>query len=477
MKIFEKYNLLNIQTKAALWFTMCSFLQKGISFITAPMFTRFMSVEQYGIYSVYLSWLQIFTVISTFYLFNGINDNAMSRFKDDRDRFISSMQGLEITLTSLIFLIVLIFFKYFQKLIGLEPIMILFMFIEIYITPALAFWSGRQRFEYRYKSLVAVTLLKSFLNPVLGLIAVYFSQEKALARVVSTTFVEVVICGIIMFSQFAKGRVFFDRQYWKYALVLALPMLPHYLSGMLLNQGDRIMISKMTGNSDVALYGVAYSIGMLAQLFVTAINSALTPWIYEKLRISDIKSIQNRSRLVMVFVFSIAIALMLISPELIAIFGSEKYAAAVNVVPPIAGSVFFIFLYNFLSFPEFYYEKTGFLMIASISAAILNIVLNFIFIPMYGFAAAAYTTLVCYVVYSLGHFVVGKRILRANSGERTLVDEGMMFALSVFLIIASILSHYLFESKLIRLAIFTLGVVVIVKKRKEIAEVVLKNNI
>ena len=47
MNITSKYRSLSVQAKAALWFTICSFLQKGISFITVPIFTRLMSTEEY----------------------------------------------------------------------------------------------------------------------------------------------------------------------------------------------------------------------------------------------------------------------------------------------------------------------------------------------------------------------------------------------------------------------------------------------
>ena len=65
---------------------------------------------------------------------------------------------------------------------------------------------------------------------------------------------------------------------------MSIPILPHYLSGVILNQGDRIMIDKMVGKEAVAYYGLAYSIGMIAQILVTAINSAITPWMYEKFK-------------------------------------------------------------------------------------------------------------------------------------------------------------------------------------------------
>ena len=64
----------------------------------------------------------------------------------------------------------------------------------------------------------------------------------------------------------------------------------------------------------------------------------------------------------MLLVAAISFSLMLLSPELVLLFGSSGYASAAYVIPPVAASVFFIFLYNILSTPQFYYEKTSFLM-------------------------------------------------------------------------------------------------------------------
>ena len=138
---------MSVQAKSAIWFTMCSILQKGIAFITVPIFTRLMTKEQYGTYSLYLSWLQILTIITSLYLYYGVFNNAMVKFEDDRNRYISSMQGLTMTITAAVFGIYLAFQKMWVQVLGLAPILIILMFIEMLVTPAISFWAGRQRFE------------------------------------------------------------------------------------------------------------------------------------------------------------------------------------------------------------------------------------------------------------------------------------------------------------------------------------------
>ena len=72
-----------------------------------------------------------------------------------------------------------------------------------------------------------------------------------------------IVSGSLMLMQFIRGRKFINIRYWKYALAFNIPLLPYYLSGTIQNQGDHIMIQKMLGKSEVAIYSIAYNIGML----------------------------------------------------------------------------------------------------------------------------------------------------------------------------------------------------------------------
>lgn len=467
-KVINKYKLMNVQAKAAIWFVACSFLQKGISFITVPIFTRLMTTSEYGIYNIYISWFQVLTIVSSLNLFYGVLDNGLTKFENDRDRYIASMQGVTVSLTLILFIVYILFSNQFSKALGLSKVLIFLMFIEMLVSPALLFWSGRQRFEYRYKQLVVITLLRSVLNPVLGIIFILCVDASAEARVAAMIITELIISGSLMIKQFLKGKKFFYRPYWKYGLSLAIPMLPHYLAGTILNQGDRIMINNLVGSTSVAYYSVAYSIGMLANIFTNAINSSITPWLYKKLKDNDLIGTKEVINGLLILVSIIALCMMIVSPEVVLFFGSGKYLMGQYVIPPVAGSVFFIFLYGIFSLPQFYYEKTKFLMFASIGAAILNIVLNYIFIKLFGFIAAGYTTLLCYVLYSIGHYLMSSKVLKNKNNSQNLFDIHFIFILSIGLILFSIGINFLFPYKYIRYLILFIIVILIYIKRNYI---------
>ncbi len=470
--ILDKYHKMNIQAKAAIWFAICSILQKGISVVTIPLFTKIMSPEQYGTYSLYLSWFQILTIATSFYLYYGVFNNALVKFADAIDRYIASMQGLTMMLSGVCFGIYFVFRDRCNEVLGLSSGMMIMMFLEMMVAPAFHYWAGKQRFDFKYKGLVVLTLVKSFLNPVLGLVAVMMVADtnRAFVRILSVVVVEVAFCGAIMIKQFIRGKCIFVGEYWKYALKLGLPLLPHYLSGMILNQGDRVMIEKMVGRAEVAFYSVAYSIGMLAQIFTLAINNALTPWVYKRLKDEKYESISGTFNVLLLLVSVIAVMIMLCSPELVLIFGSSEYTTATYAIPPVAAGVFFIFLYNLLATPQFYFEKTQFMMISSIIAAVVNIGLNYVFIPLFGYVAAGYTTLICYVCYSLGHAIISRRILKKNIPDAKLYNGVFITFLSVCVIMAGVGCNFVFEYWYIRYTVIFIAFIVLFAKRKTIIE-------
>lgn len=470
--LIKKYKALDLTVKAGLWFTICNVLQKGISIITVPIFTRLLTQEQYGTYSLYVSWLNIITVFTTMNLYLGVFNKAMVKYSTDRDQYISAVQGLSLSLCATYFLLYILCKDIVEPFLGLSSFLICMMFVEMAVTPALQFWSGRQRFEYQYKKLVAVTLLKSAMNPLLGIIAVWLSEYKVEARVAAIVFVELIICGPIMIKQFMKYKCFFHYEYWKYAFMFNLPLIPHYLSTMILNQGDRIIIQKLVSASAVALYSVAYNVGMLTQLITNAIAQAITPWLYQCLKKKEYADINKKLKNLMIVVLCVSFMLMMFAPEVVWLFASKEYASAVYVIPPVAASVFFIFVYTIYSNFEFYFEKRAFVAIASFVSAIVNIVLNYLLIPSYGYVAAGYTTLFCYVMYAHAHYLFSYYICRINSIENVFKYSDLV-VLSLLVLAITALSSVLYSSILIRYGVLLLLAIIVGINFRKIRRIVL----
>ena len=469
-KLKKYYSKLSAPVKASIFFTICNILQRGVSLITAPIFTRLLTTEQYGLYSVYNSWYSIISIFATFNLSYGVFIRGITKYDDDRDKFTSAMQGLSTTITVIFFIIYIIAHDYWNQLFELPTMFIVMMFVELLFVPAFAFWSNLQRNEYKYKALVIVTLAMSVANPILGIVAVLLTEHKAEARFITSVLVQVCVGLIFYIIQFYRGKKFYVKKYWKYALTFNIPLIPHYLSMTVLQQADRLMISKLVGNSEAAIYSVAYTVSTIMTLVTQAINNSFTPYTYQMIKTKNYKKIGNAANLLLILVGCGCIFAIAFGPEIIKIMAPIEYYDAIWIIPPVAISVYFMFLYPLFGNIEFYFEETKFTMFASCIGAVLNVVLNAIFIPIFGYYAAGYTTLVCYILFAVAHYFVYKNICNKKISKNKIYDGKFIVILSVILVLAMIVMTFVYEFVLIRYAIILIILVVLFIKRTKIIE-------
>lgn len=470
ISIYRKYNGLTISAKAALWFVFCSVLQKCISFITVPLFTRMMTTAQYGQYSLYTSWLQIFQIITTFQLTGGVFNKGISKYDNDKNGYTSSMQGLTSTITIVCFIIYLLFQDVINEITELSTFVTIMIFVQLLVAPAMQFWMIRQRYDFKYISVIVASILFAILNPIIGLIAVNLSNEKGLARIFSCIAVEVLFGLYFYFLNLKKGKKLFDIKYWRFAFFFNLPLIPHYVSTYILGQADRIMIQKFCGYSAAGIYSVAHNAALVMSIVTSSINQSLIPWMYRELKQGNIHKVEKQINNIAILISGIVVSFICFAPELIYILGGKEYASAVYAMPPISISLLYTFLYTLYGNIEFYYDKNKFTMYVSVVGAVLNIILNYVFIPIFGYVAAGYTTMVCYFIFCYGHYYFARHIIKCNNKEsfesKTIISIGCSLA-----VVGSLFS-LLYPYTILRYAILIVALVTIFLKRNNIMRII-----
>ena len=259
----------------------------------------------------------------------------------------------------------------------------------------------------------------------------------------------ILLIGIILYlNTYKQADYKFTTKYWKYALVLSIPLLPHYLSIKILNQVDRVMITQMVGLSETGLYNLACTVSNLMIIATDAINRSMCPYVYKSIKNKNILPVRKMTSSVLLVVMVVSFLEMLIAPELIKIFATDDYLDAIYVIPPVAMSIYFIFLYVVFANVEFYFEKTIFATIVSGIAAVMNIGMNYIFLKKYGYYAAGYTTLICYMLFALLHYWNYKRILKREPYLNGIFDIRHVLLISFSLVIIIITISFYFRNQL-----------------------------
>lgn len=469
--IKEKYSELSLPVKASLWYTVCNVINKAIALFATPIFTRIMTEEEYGTFAVFQSWYSILIIFTSLNVFLGGYQKGLILYKDDISRFTAAQLGLTTTITILFLAIYLLNIPFWTGVFDLEPILMFAMIAELLLMPALELWSSQQRFDYKYKKYVGITMAMSLLTVLGGAIAVLSSNHKVGARVFSDAVAKGIFSGTLFILIFLSGKCFYNREYWKYSLSFNLPLIPHYLSNYVLSQSDRVMIGQMVGNSQAAYYSVAYTISTVMVLITSAINNSLTPYIYKSIASGDKKGIKSTTRVLVILVAGLCVVTMTFAPEVIRVFAGEKYMDAIYVIPPVAASVFFIFLYSLFSTIEYYYQKTGFIAIATCICAVANLILNYIFINMYGYYAAGYTTVVCYIGLAYLHYFFYRKVSKEEDCGNT-YDGKLCVILSVTVLAVMLIMALTYQYSWVRYGFFVLVIAVAAIFRNKIKDAI-----
>lgn len=466
------YKNLSKEAKASAWFVVCNIIQKGISFFTIPIFTRLLTTEEYGMTNVYQSWMSLIIIFATLHLQYGVFNTAMIKYEKDRDRFISSLQGLSTVVTAGIFVIYFVAHKRWDSLLDLPMILMLTMFAELFTSPALGFWSGKQRFDIKYKGLVSLTLFIAVISPIIGIAMVLPAKDRGVARIIGCALINIIVGAILYIYNWRKGKSLYVKEYWMYALKFNIPLIPYYLSQMVFNQSDRLMIDYLSGRDKAGIYGVAYTLGLVLNFVINAINSSFVPWKYKCIRDKKEKEIKSVANGISVLVAVMLSMLILVTPELMRFIAGVEYYEAIWVVPPIAASLFFLFMSQLSINIEFYFGENTLLIKGSIISAAVNVILNFICIPTFGYVAAGYTTLIAYLIFCATNYNCMKKICKKEFGEENwkLYDIKFLVSLSCVFLVAMVVMTVLYPFIIARYMVLVVIMMILFLKRNMIIE-------
>lgn len=463
-RLFSSYKNLSIQIKATLWFLICLFLQKGISFIATPVFTRIMSPSEFGAYNVWISWFGVANVIVSLNLFCGVYTSGIIKYSNDRKIYSQSLVSLNFVLCLSWLFLYLIFDNYFNALLGCSNIQMLCMIFLIWTSSIYSFWASEQRVDLKYKQMVCVTLLLSISKPIVCFFLVINFSDKVTARIVGVLITEAVICTPLILHYISKEQRFFNLTYWKYALFFNIPLIPHYLSQVIITNSDRIMISYFDSDKSAGIYSLGASVAQVVSVFCTAFFMSIEPWLYKKLKNGEIENISTVAYTTFSIIGILNLMLIIMAPEAVKLFAPFEYYEAIWIVPPLACGIFFSFQYTFYAVFEFYYKKTHLIALATFVGAFLNLIGNYFFIPVYGYQAAAYTSLLCYIVYALMHYIF-MRSLCIKNYKVNVYSLKAILTLSLSFIMLACLFMLCYSYEYLRYSLFILLCLIIVIKR------------
>lgn len=407
----EQKSAVGKATKAGAGYVIGNFLLKGITFLSAPIFTRLLTTSDFGLFSTYSSYVSIFYIVLGLALHTSIN-NAKYKYKDDLDKFVSSIILMILLSVCIWGILGNTFFNVYEDWFGFDRLILNCLIFHCLGDALIQIYNVYVSLTYSVRSFLKISAFNAISNLLFSIILILtvFSGERYVGRIIGA-FIPMGLIGIyIIVYFFRKARPKYNKGFWKFALLYSLPIIPHGIAQVVLSTFDRIMIKNMVDAGAAGIYSFAYTINSLFLVASTSLDKVWRPWGYEKMEAKDYTSIKRQATKYAFGMALFAVMIMMVAPELIKILGDRDYWDSTSCVIPVLLGGYFTFLYNLPSLVEYVHGKTGYIAVGSVCAATLNIILNYIYIPKYGYIAAAYTTLVTYMLYFVFHYIISVKV-------------------------------------------------------------------
>jgi len=299
-------------------------------------------------------------------------------------------------------------------MLDLEPILLYVLLINAFFAFVQNLVLAKFRVEYNYKKISLIQIANSLIGVILSIILItrFFTNTKYLGRILGSSLPVIISGFILLLYIFTQGKEIINKIYWKYALIISVPLILHNLAGIINAQFDRIFINKYIGSSEAGIYSFAYNVGMIIDVLWVSTNQAWVPWFYERMDANNYSAIRKRAKNFRDFFTLAYILILFVSPEIIKIMADKRYSDGLVIVPYIFMAYYFNLMYSFEVNVEFYTRKTHLISIGTILGAVINVVLNIVLIPKYGYVIAAVTTVISNFFLFVFHFIIVNYLLR-----------------------------------------------------------------
>lgn len=370
-------------------------LARGVNILLLPLYTRLLSPEDFGISELAATLALLLGIVFPLEISQGLTRFFPSAKTEDEKTEYASTAVIYIMVICLIFVLISLPFA--------KPLSLYFLESDDQMLMVLALLNF---FFLAIYNLSAQLLRCQFLALKFSIVNIVFSLVSIVGSIFTVAVLQIGIRGVLLgnLAGYIAGSglaLFFAHQnlVWRFnfkklkeMLAFSAPLVPSALGYFATLYINRIMLKFMLTITDVGVYNIAYRIVSPVNLAVATFLSSVTPLVYEKyatestpLEIARIFRMFFCTGLVLIITISV------FSQEILFILTTKEFYNAATIVPVLTLSALLSGIYGF-NYGLYIAKKTGLIALINIFSGLINILLNFLFIPMFGVIGAAWAT-------------------------------------------------------------------------------------
>ena len=400
---------LRLPARATIYYMLTSALAKSVGILTTPIFTRILSGEDFGKYTLYMSWLGLLTVICSGAISQTVIYRGFEKFKGKKEEFVFSAFLLGIGFTAVVCSLLFAF----SPILGLGTDLAILLCIQLFCDETVGIFQTVRRYEYNYRALSLTNAASVILTPILSIALILGAEVGYSGRIFGLLLVSLGIAVPHLLRLIGSGRGKFDRSMAKYVAAHTIPLLPHTASAALSAEIDKLMITAMLGAAALAKYSVAHTLGLGLGFAISALASSLYPWVIRKLSSGNGREVEPTFGALITALGGMMIAIALFVPEIFAFLAPREYAVAELATLPLLISTLPSFASSFITVGIVSKEKSGYTFYSAAASLATGVLLNIILIPRLEYIGAAISLLASATV----GLIINYEFLKKSGGE------------------------------------------------------------
>lgn len=375
-------------------FSIGNFGTKIISFFLVPLYTNILTTREYGtvdlIYTIGMVLVPLLTL--------NIGESIM-RFALDKDADCDKIMSTGITILifgAIIGLLILPIANLFESVSNYSIYIYLYTLTLAFSQIFLCYLRGK---EFLLKYSIG-NIIQSLTIAIFNIIFL-IGMKKGIEGYLMAYILANVCTGLYGFWAGKVNLVIkkysIDIELSKNMIKYSVVLIPNSFMWWIMNSSDRMMVSAMISVTANGVYAVAYKIPTLLSTITTIFNQA---WSYSAIREDESEDKEEYNNIVydnlVTIVIVVATGLLMIMKPFLSVYVGKEYYAAWHYVPYLIVGFVFMTLGSFIATSYTVHKDSMGFLISGTVGAIINLILNFILIPMMGVSGAAFATCISY---------------------------------------------------------------------------------
>ena len=425
---------LKVPARASVYYLSAGGVAKILGFLSTLIFTRMLSPLEYGKFALYMSVVGICEILLSSFISQSVIYRGLDELSLEKEHLIFTAKISCVIFSFVICLLIFTFSSYFGIGWALFPLVLIQVTLDGLTKIRLL--EVRYTYSYKYVSLCIISdaLLPSVIAYFLiGYLGIGYIG-RALGFILSSALLSVRLFGKARKPFKFSGRAF------SYIFSSALLLLPSAISLAILSETDKLILTRRIGVGAVGKYSVVHSVGVASAFLLTALFSALTPWVQRKIKRGEYSEITRVSSYGLTAFSVISVVTALFSPLVLDFLAPSEYSDAKSALLPLALTIIPSFSESLLLAGLIALGKTKAIFKVSILSSALSLISTIFLVRAFGYFGAGLSSLIVSSFKALEY----SRRMRHECGIH-LIKEGRIFRAIITSALFSVLILTLFS--------------------------------